>query len=259
MKGCFWGAAIYSLCLASTGHAQPSVGIGPQIGINRTAGYFRPNDVFATTARTSFEGGVCLNIGWGHWALQPAVSYVSHQFLLTYDNQTLDASGAVLSTLSNRLAFHLNYVTMPIKLVYSLKANGQGFQTFMGGYVSRFLGGHLDYTYSLVKPGLREELAGRQEVVPGSGPENDAKQRFGPWDAGLQAGIGYRYANILVQASYNASVVNGGRGFAVNPTYYPNRFATSLTYFFGKTAPKTEQSSNLLTPAKLLTPRYSLP
>lgn len=248
MKGRFWGAAIYSFCLANTGQAQPSFRIGPQVGINRTAGYFRPNDAFATTARTGLEGGVCLNIGLGHWALQPAVLYVSHQFLLTDDEQELDASGMLLSTRTDHLAFRLNYLTVPLKLIYSLKANGQGLQGFVGGYLSRFIGGHMDYAYSLTMPGYRNDLAGRREVVPGNNPANDDKERFGPWDAGLQAGIGYRYANVLVQATYNASLVNGGSGWAVNASYYPNQFATFLTYFFGKTTKE----------AKIPTPRYSL-
>jgi predicted alpha-1,6-mannanase (GH76 family) len=113
-------------------------------------------------------------------------------------------------------------------------------QVFAGPYLSVLVGGHyesqatyLNASHALVKAG---------KVVAGEvGGTLDDKAYSRRVDAGLQAGIRYRYGATVVQASYSLGLRNLASDMQLNPVatpiaqnaYYNRAFQLSLAYLFG--------------------------
>jgi hypothetical protein len=98
--------------------AQVRVSIGPQLGVNVSstpyATYYRPDGVH-TTARTGIEVGAVASIGWGHWALQPALLFSQKGFNMNdeyTDEYTISGvPGNYSSTYSTTAEYCFNYLT----------------------------------------------------------------------------------------------------------------------------------------------------
>ncbi|GAB2696014.1 hypothetical protein GCM10011495_40370 [Hymenobacter frigidus] len=212
--------------------ARTSFHFGPSGGLNGAdVRGVEPGGPRATTIglRSGFEAGVAGQ--WargGHWALQAGARYTRQGY--TQRDQVLVANGA--PRVAARAEYRLNYLTVPVSVAYAQFANGQGIQGYAGLYAAKFLAGR--YETSDVAPGA-PPVRGRVRAA-------DARPVFGrgeyvrPWDAGLQAGLGYRYGPALLQVGYThglrslAPTLSGGSGFTASP-YYNRAVRLSLTYF----------------------------
>lgn len=226
-----------SFLLAATAQAQITFSVGPRVGLNVATAHLPVNYSGPYTSHAGFEAGFTSNAQFGHFAVQPSFlfsqkgyatsgSLISIDSPVTYDEQV-----------------RLNYLTVPLNLVFSLGKNGEGLQAFAGPYVSMLLGGnykrqiHVGGGY-LGTPAADYELSGK--VKPASvvsDSDNEYSRRF---DTGLQAGLGYRLGGFQLQASYSLGLRNlatqyRANGYTYNePGYYNRAWQVSLSYLVGK-------------------------
>ena len=181
--------------------------------------------------RAGGEAGFAGNWARGHWALQAGARYSRRGY--TQRDQVVLVSGTppVVATADYRL----NYLAVPVSVAYTQFANGQGMQGYAGVYAARFLAGR--YEKSDLAPG-RPNAVGRVRPADVQALSFGGTEYVRPWDAGLQAGVGYRYGAALLQAGYAHGLrslapntnVGGGRLLTGAP-YYNQTFSLSLTYF----------------------------
>jgi len=214
--------------------ARTSFHVGPSVGLNgANVRGVETGGPRATTieARAGFEAGVAGH--WargGHWALQAAARYTRLGY--TQRDQVLVANGG--PRVAARMDYRFNYLTVPVSVAYTQFANGQGAQAYAGLYAAQFLAGRFEI----------DDLAPGYPRVRGPVQAAAARPLFGqgnyvrPWDAGLQAGLGYRYGPVLLQAEYAhglrtlapAVIQSRGSNFTRTP-YYNRAVRLSLTYF----------------------------
>jgi hypothetical protein len=224
--------------MAATAQAQVTVSFGPHVGYNlATTDYQYPlsqGDSYHISSRSGLAVGIEAQASRGHLALQPALLYSQKGYAIaraTDDSQR----DQLLSTDKYRF----NYLTLPLNLVYTTGAVGQGFQVFGGPYVSALLGGHYHWHSELVGPNVHFILDHEGRVVAGSehisssASEPDYVSRR--LDAGAQAGVGYRYAGMLLQVGYSLGLRNVGVSYPAGagstaPTYHNRAFQVSLAY-----------------------------
>ncbi|RZJ88879.1 MAG: PorT family protein, partial [Hymenobacter sp.] len=135
--------AASSLLLATAAQAQVTCSIGPKIGYSLTTASFHVADYpdyFSTYSsyRSGIEAGVLAQVGFGsHWAVQPAFLYArkAQRYGTTSYYQPNNYGSYQEYTLG------LNYLLLPINLLYSQRTGGQGGQVFLGPYVGWLLGG----------------------------------------------------------------------------------------------------------------------
>lgn len=130
--------------------AQHSFQVGPRVGATLATVRYSGRDAFgqsatdAPTYRVGFEAGVVGAWQRGHFAVQPALLFQRKGF--TSDYEALYASTSSPSASVSRKV-SLNYLTLPVNLVYAQRVNGQGFQLFAGPYLSALVGGHYQTTF----------------------------------------------------------------------------------------------------------------
>lgn len=191
--------------LASAVQAQTTFSIGPLAslnvaGVSNTATSSTGSNASTTiTYRPGFEAGLQSVLQFGHLAVQPSLRFSQkglHQHY-GYDLYT------------SYTDYRLNYLTLPLNIAYSLRADGQGFQVFAGPYAGLLLGGNYQLTTSDRGPfGGTDSSAGH--IKPGEFDpyaalysNNTSNDRYcHRFDAGLQAGLGYRYGKLLAQADF---------------------------------------------------------
>jgi hypothetical protein len=234
------------LFTASAAQAQVSFRLGPQVGYTLSSAsfsvadypdYFTPSGSY----RSGFAAGVVAQVGFTeHLSLQSAVLY------------SRKAPGVTISSYYqpnnyyyyDEYTFQFNYLALPVNLLYSQRANGQGGQVFLGPYLGYLLGG--TYTH-----GAR---AGYGSAITGGGTYSgkveagdtyatstrDSNYYSRQLDAGLQAGIGYGFQALQLQATFCLGLRNIGAAYAPtanNPYQAPvirNRsFQLSAAYLFG--------------------------
>lgn len=231
------------LLAAATTHAQTSFRIGPQVGFNQSFGRFEyPGDDYkkvTNSSRSGAEAGLVAQIGLGtHWAVQPAVLYSQKGF--AFEEDAYDAPYNY--TYHGEYSFRFNYLAVPLNLLYSSQAGGQGLQVFAGPYVGFLLGGN----YSSSQSGRYGNGAARGQSDEGAVEAGDTydNRSDGPYisqglDAGLQAGLGYGFGGGLqVQVGYSQGLRNLGAKYAPGltsqapPTYRNHAFQFSAAYLF---------------------------
>jgi hypothetical protein len=191
---------------------------------------FRPSTL---GYRAGFEAGVAGNWTRGHGALHVAARYARQGYV---QHDQVIAPGPLTLPVEATAAYRLNYLSVPVSVAYTQFANGQGVQVYAGGYAARFLAGRYEKTD--LAPGF-PPTTGR--VRPA---EVQAFGRLGgseyvrPWDAGVQAGVGYRFGTALLQVGYAhglrtlAPDVNVGGGRVLpQVAYYNQTVRLALTYF----------------------------
>lgn len=232
------------LLAAATSHAQISFRVGPRVGFNQSFGRFEyPNETYlkvTNSSRSGAEAGVAAQVGLGtHWAVQPAVLYSQKGF--AFDEDAFDAPYNY--TYHGEYSFRFNYLAVPINLLFSTGAGGQGFQVFAGPYVGFLLGGK----YSSARSGRYGSTPAGSETSKGKVEAGDTydNRPDGPYvskglDAGLQGGIGYGFAGGLqVQVGYSHGLRDLGAKYAPGlttrtpPTYQNHAFQFSVAYLFG--------------------------
>jgi hypothetical protein len=229
---------------ASTAHAQATFRVGPKVGYNRSFSRFAypNNDYFTVTnsARNGAEAGLLAQVGMSdHWAIQPAVLYAQKGF--GFVEKGYDASYNY--SYQGEYSFRFDYLVVPVNVVYSQRAGGQGIQVFAGPYVGFLLGGR----YTSSQSGRYGSGPARTQSHKGAVEAGDTynNRPDGPYvsqgrDAGLQAGLGYGFAGGLqVQVGYSQGLRNLGAKYGPGltsqtpPTYRSQAFQFSVAYLFG--------------------------
>ncbi|GAA4028968.1 hypothetical protein GCM10022409_11350 [Hymenobacter glaciei] len=250
------------LTLAFTAQAQVQVSLGPQVGAVSSFSSYSDHGSYAGNGRpyqtrylAGFEGGVLVAISYGRFQLQPALLFTQRGFRIDDDY----VSYTFHATTDVRL--RLNYLSLPILAAYSLQASGQGWQVFGGPYLGRLVGGNYSFRNTYV--GYRRPqytIEGSMPVATGAkyrtssndpaayDPTGNTPQLSSYFsravDVGLQAGLGYRYGNSLVRASYSRGLNNLGVGTTIDygspsgtyttepPSYSSQAFELSFAYLF---------------------------
>ncbi len=230
------------LLLAGTAHAQATFSVGPRLGGSVTSAHFPEKYNASYDSRLGFEAGLLGNLQFGHFAVQPSLLFSQRGYRkasvpIYLDPSMLPDPGTIDET------YRLNYLTLPLNLAFTLGRDGQGLQVFGGPYVGLLVGGNYTYhihldSYSGGNPYDREEARKVQAGSVVSNPSSDYtySQRF---DAGLQAGLGYRFNGLLVQAGYSLGLRNLAVQYEYNtiaydtPAYYNRAWQLSLSYLVG--------------------------
>ncbi|RZK34379.1 MAG: PorT family protein [Hymenobacter sp.] len=234
--------ALALLTTAAAAQAQTRFRFGPQVGYSQTTINYNPNSQYNEAAihyTSGFSAGVLADIGFGHWAIQPALQFAQKGY-----DQTITERFVYPNSRTVDIHTQLNYLALPLNVAYTQRPDGQGAQVFAGPYVGLLLGGH--YTTELARTsqsGTQYESYSGQVVAaesftPSFTDTNSYSRRL---DAGLQLGLGYRYQGLLAQASYSLGLrdlqsrlddPNSGY-YDPEPTYQSRAFQFSLGYLFG--------------------------
>ncbi|AIZ65399.1 hypothetical protein PK28_17150 (plasmid) [Hymenobacter sp. DG25B] len=192
---------------------------------------------YHTTFVWGGEAGAMVQVSRQHWAVQVATLYAQKGFRVDDEHEYDPNVGGVY--MRTRETYRLNYVTLPLQLAYTLHADGQGFQGFLGGYVGFLLNGQLTYDDIYRRPSYEPVYyKGKADIKPGQELEMKGDVISKGTDAGVQAGIGYRYQQLLTQISYSHGLVNLGTKYPNQPSNlytpeYSNRvIQVSFTYLF---------------------------
>lgn len=212
--------------LATVAQAQTTFSIGPQVGLNVSNAQYTRDDFYHTRARAGFEVGVLGSLHIGRVTLQPALLFSQKGYHLTSgDNPNI-------STGQHDDHFRLNYLTLPAKVLFTPRQDGQGFQFLVGAYLSMLVGGHYERNYTFNATTTLTE--GR--IIPNQSPlsyEEYSSQRV---DYGLLAGLGYRYKRVQLQVNYSWGLESLAvdyiyRGQSLdNPNYTNRALQASLAY-----------------------------
>ena len=209
-----------SLLLAVPAHAQATFSVGPRLGLNASTARFT---YIETSAHVGFEAGLTGTLQMGHFAVQPS---------LLFSQKGYQARGGLVSfdtPVTYKETVRLNYLTLPLNLAYTLGKAGQGLQVFAGPYLGLLVGGN--YQRQVHSDGYLggsaydSEYSGK--VKPGdvfSYTDNRYSQRL---DAGLQAGLGYRWQGWQVQAGYSLGLRNLASSFQ---SYDGTRYREAANY-----------------------------
>lgn len=100
-------------------------------------------------------------------------------------------------------AVRLNYLSLPLNLVFTQRAQGQGGQLFAGPYLSVLLGGQAAETVTSTGTAT---VATTYPVVRGANGRHPDTFYAPAVDAGLQVGVGYQYRRALLQAAYQCGL-----------------------------------------------------
>jgi len=251
--------AVFGLGLSlSAAQAQTTFSIGPRVGGGVASGTFTGFDQLTTTpkagdytySRSSVAGyqlGLTASIGSGHLAFQPSLLYTSKG--VKQLGSASDNSNGVQSKITLDVTSRINYLELPLNVVYSLGDDGQGFQLFAGPYVAFGIGGKADYKLDASSngPGIpfsdsgsRSYEFGNTFVDPdpnGTSTKFVADARARRFDAGLNAGVGYRVGPVQAQLGYGLGLVNVQPDYPAsykqdNSTGYNRSVQLSVAYLF---------------------------
>lgn len=231
---------------------------------------------YARKAIVGPQFGAVLDVRFGKLALQPAVLFSqkgAEQTLDATTTSTYSYGGSPFSrnTLTEKLhsTSRANYLEIPVNLVYTTGGD-HGFQVFAGPYMAFGMGGRTEienqstvttsgnngsYNSSNSYYSYGNTFFLYRDTYPGGPvtPSNSASSSSatGPatydansgtvvarrFDAGINAGIGYRFRALQVQLGYGLGLVNQQTGrapaFNTDPTAYHQRVAQlTATYFF---------------------------
>ncbi|MBO2007625.1 porin family protein [Hymenobacter negativus] len=214
--------------------AQVSFSIGPRLGLNVSTYHFsESNSAFRLKYRAGFEAGVMSSVGFGHWALQPALLYSQKGFMESVSVDIRNSNNIPISSGEFQYSNRLHYLTLPVNVAYTQHADGQGFQVFAGPYLGLLLGGRYESTIV----GTSATDSGKITPVANDAPDfGNFARRF---DVGLQAGVGYRYQALLLQLNYSMGLRDIAARFDFyggpfgNRAYYNRAFQASLSYLAG--------------------------
>lgn len=205
-----------ALLLAGANVAQAQVSIAPRIGLNASSIQFDIEDddpdsklLFAPQA------GVTLNAQFGNLSLQPSLlfSQKGGKFVEKLESSFTDDNGETYAIKGEeKVTFRLNYLEVPVNLVYSTSGEEGGFQVFAGPYVGVGLGGKYKGESTVSINGeVAEELSGSDEedikfVGKGNNRSNDFELRRIDW--GFNAGVGYKAGPFQAQLGYGLGLGN---------------------------------------------------
>jgi len=243
------------LLTASASQAQTSISFGPRLGANLTTFSYSGNStgLDATNHQLGVQVGGTLNLSFGNVAFQPSLLFSQKGAELKGSLQV--PFGVSTTNLSATIKPRLNYLELPLNVVYTTGGD-HGFQLFAGPYVAVGVGGGGSYKVSINSdnpdittqlpngeyPGsLSVEYGDRQNDNSSAGSGNSlgaptitfTARRF---DAGLNAGVGYRVGPVQAQLGYGLGLVNfvpnDSDGNDTGSKAYHRGFQLAATYFF---------------------------
>jgi len=209
--------------------------------------------------------GAVLDVRFGKLALQPAVLFSQkgvEQELIETGTTTYTYTPSQPYQSSSKTTYHttsrVNYIEIPLNLVYT-SGGDHGFQVFAGPYIAFGVGGRAeleyesrttstnsngnryDYSYGNTFFVFRDAYPGPAADTPNIGvapfEASSGSIVARRLDAGINAGIGYRFRMLQLQLGYGLGLLNQQPGNA--PTFirempeYTQRVAQlTATYFF---------------------------
>ena len=243
---------------ATTAQAQASISFGPRLGLNvstisesGTPSGFNQQ----TKSIVGLQVGGTLNVGISeNFSFQPSLLYTQKGAEFT-GSDTDDTNRPYVTSFTATATPKLNYLELPLNFVYTLGGQ-EGFQLFAGPYVAVGVGGSGSFKVDIKSddpdviafgavgsyPGtLKVEFADQQNDNsnnngnnPGALTATVTARRF---DAGLNAGIGYRVGPFQAQLGYGLGLVNfvpkDSDGNDTGSKSYHRSFQLSANYFFG--------------------------
>lgn len=233
------------LLTASTAQAQVPFRLGPQVGYTLSSASFSVADypdyfTLSSSYRSGFEAGLVAQLGiTEHFTVQSAALYQRKAPGITISSYYQPNK----YTYIDEYTFRFNYLTVPLNLLYSQRANGRGGQVFLGPYLGWLLGGK--YTQS-TRTGYDGSLTGggttSGAVVAGdtyATSNRNSNYYSRRLDAGLQAGIGYGFQALQLQATFSLGLRNIGAAYAANannyyeaPIIHNRSFQLAVSYLF---------------------------
>ncbi|RZK32472.1 MAG: PorT family protein [Hymenobacter sp.] len=222
---------------ATAAHAQLKVSIGPVVGETLMKQHLS-NDT-KLDYRFGLVAGAQAYLSWGRFALQPALLF--SQKGSQYATQVLFRTNP--SSPDDYLEFktrtRLNYLTLPLNFTFAPAGTATGPQFFAGPYVSMLLGGSVEQNELPGQPASTTAIRVTSEADLYSGP---ASRRF---DAGLQAGAGFRYNGLVLQAHYSLGLTSTKPDYTSQSAtvtndlkVYNRGFQVSIGYLFAMTHEK---------------------
>ncbi|GAB2954236.1 hypothetical protein GCM10027048_19490 [Hymenobacter coalescens] len=216
----YYFALSFAWLASASAYGQLRFEAGPQLGLHVGLGdYHHMGRTYDTKLALNGQAGAAVSLGWRHWGLQASGLFAQKGIRVDDDYQP-DTRFTNMLYVRSRQRYRFDYLTVPVNLVYHLRADGQGLQVFGGGYVSRLLGGRFRYDDVNVMMWDGAPLVyagdGSRKVRAADVYEEDRERGrlyVRPWDAGVQAGLGYRHQRLLVQLGYTRSLRDLG------PTY----------------------------------------
>jgi len=263
-----------SLGLRLGGNLATRAGDDPTYKPTSNNGASPPNisQDYKRTALLAPQFGAVLDVRFGKLAVQPAVLFSqkgADQRLTVTSSNNSSPNFSYVSTDKYHTISRPNYLEIPLNVVYT-SGEDHGFQLFAGPYVAFGLGGRAEYEnegYSSSTGGggtlynsywnYLTTLVQYKDDFPGppaaflTNPNPNSNNNFiGPtpffassgavvarrFDAGLNAGVGYRLGPWQAQLGYGLGLINQQPGKAAThrddlPAYYQRVVQLSATYF----------------------------
>ena len=228
-----WFAA--ALLAASSAAAQTTFHFGLRAGAHRAITTL-DNRLESYEASYSAEksglfagqAGVVLDVRFAHLTLQPALLFSQKGVRARILTSAIGVAG--VSYFETSSTNRSNWLELPLNVVYPLPG-GHGLHVFAGPYVAAQVGGRergtaVSYT---VFSSLQSSDRYYSEFHT---PAYSVYDRTVRWDAGLNAGVGYRHGPLQVQLGYGLGLLD------LHPTDSPHTRATrnrvaqlTATYF----------------------------
>lgn len=240
---------------ATTVRAQTVIQFGPRLGVNlsTSSNSGTPSDFNeATKSIVGVQVGGTLSVGiTDKFSFQPSLLY-SQKGMESTGSQTDRSDPHYATIIKASATIKLNYFELPFNFVYAI-GGAEGFQLFAGPYVAVGVGGSGSYKVNLNSnnpqfaqfngdyPGsLTVEFADKQD--DNSTVNNNSStptiivttRRF---DAGFNAGIGYRVGPFQAQLGYGLGLINSvpkdSDGNDTGSKSYHRVLHLSANYFLG--------------------------
>jgi hypothetical protein len=245
----------------SLAQAQTSFRFGPQLGGNLSTATFNSLEQVTTgsstlnSSRMSLLGlqvGLAASIGTGPWMIQPALLF--SQKGVRQKATATDRYASETLTMTIDATSRVNFLELPVNVVYAFGTDGEGFQVFAGPYVALGVGGKAEISEKLTSSDpnsiFNGEVNGSKGFAFGNtfaepdyssvnDPDFDARVRR--LDAGINAGVGYRTGPFQVQLSYAFGLRNAQPDYPAsyqmsNTTGYHRNAQLTATYFLPQTS-----------------------
>lgn len=188
----------------------------------------------------SYHFGATVEIGFSDaLSLQSGLMYTTKGWEVDLDEILKDEIDAGVEV-DGYYRFMFSYLEVPVHIAYKLG----NIQLYAGPYVSYMLSGKEKYDLSMEEDGESYTESNEVKYVPVFGEvkegdlDSEDRSVYG-LDYGLNAGVGYRFGQILISAGYSYSMSNiipayeNDSEMRDNNRISPNTISLSATYFFG--------------------------
>ena len=244
---------------ATSAQAQAAIEFGPRLGLNistfKESGVPASNIEQEINAVAGLQVGLTLNAAINdHFSFQPSLLFTQKGAELVGRVSAPGASTAYKTDIKFTAKPRFNYLELPLNFVYTFGGR-EGFQVFAGPYAALGVSGSgsakgeintndpallaLGATGTFpatlnVEFGSQQNDNSNSNTTPGSLSATITARRF---DAGLNAGVGYRVGPFQAQLGYGLGLVNfvpkDTQGNDTDTKSYHRVWQLSANYFFG--------------------------